>query len=297
MNMFHKGRFFVLFLLAPSLLFLFAFTYLPFGVAFVDSLYDFRNVTLGQEYFVGLSNYMRLFNDPTFHKAVINNLVLIALTVPASLVLALLLAIALTQNTTINRMLRSVFFFPTVIPLVAASALWIFIFLPGSGLIDYYLTRYFGTMSHNFLGNQDTALAALAVLTVWKFSGYYMIFFLAGLQSIPQDALEAVHMEGASRWQAFRLVTFPQLRPTLTFVGTIALIYAVTQVDHIMMMTNGGPNNATNVLLFYIFTTAQDGFDLGKASAATALTMGGLLIVTLMNLHVMERGVHYEHDA
>ncbi len=297
MNLFHKGRFFPLLLLMPSLLFLFAFTYLPFGVAFVDSLYEFRNVTLGQEYFVGFSNYQRLFNDPTFQKAVINNVVLIVLTVPASLLLALVLAIALTHNTTFSRVLRSVFFFPTVIPLVAASALWIFIFLPGSGLIDYYLTRYLGMVSHNFLGDQDTALVALAILTVWKFAGYYMIFFLAGLQSIPKDALEAVYLEGASSWQAFRLVTFPQLRPTLSFVGTIALIYAVTQVDHIMMMTNGGPNNATNVLLFYIFTTAQDGFDLGKASAATVLTMGALLVVTLLNLHVMERGVHYEHEA
>ena len=281
----------------PSVVFLFAFTYMPFGVAFIDSLYDFRNVALGQEYFVGFSNYQRLFNDSTFQKAVVNNIVLIVLTTPASLLLALLLAIALKRSSVVNRALRSVFFFPTVVPVVAASAVWVFIFLPGSGLIDYYLTRYLGMASHNFLGSQDTALVALSVLTVWKFAGYYMIFFLAGLQSIPQDALEAVYLEGASPWQAFWLVTFPRLRPTLTFVGTIALIYAVTQVHHIMMMTNGGPDNATNILLFYIFTTAQQGFDLGKASAATVLTMGALLVVTLVNLYVMERGAHYEHEA
>lgn len=281
-------------LLLPSLVFLFAFTYLPFGVAVIDALYDSRAAEQGVERFVMFENYARLLRDGTFFTACLNNAILVVITVVPSLFLALGMALMIRSDSVINRILRSLFFFPTIIPLVASAGLWIFIFLPGSGLLDYYLTRWLGMSAHNFVGNSHTALAALAVLTIWKFSGYYMIFFLAGLQSIPQGSLEAARLEGANAWQGFRFVTLPQLRPTITFVATIGTIYAVTQVDHIMLITNGGPNNATNILLFYIFSTAQDGLDLGKASAATVLTLAGLLCVTLINMTLFERGTHYE---
>ena len=281
-------------LLLPSLLFLACFTYLPLGVAAFDSLFDSRAAEGGLSVFAGPGNYARLFDDPAFFRACLNNILLIVLTVIPSLALALWMAVMVNGASPLNRLLRSLFFFPTVVPLVAAASLWIFIFLPGIGLIDYYLTRFLGMGQHNFLGNESTALFALAVLTVWKFSGYYMVFFLAGLQGIPKGSLEAAALEGATPWQAFRLVTLPQLRPTLTFVATIASIYAVTQVDHVFMMTNGGPNHSTNVLLYYIFSTAQDGFDLGKASAATVVTLSVLLVFTLFNMAVLERGTHYE---
>jgi len=281
-------------LLIPSLIFIFLFTYLPFGIAAFESLFDFRAMEVGRSVFVGLGNYERLFDDPAFAKACVNNLLFVLGTVIPSLALALWLAVMINGNNVINRMLRSVFFFPTVIPLVGAASLWIFIFLPRVGLIDFYLTNFLGLNQHNFLGNEQTALLALMVLTIWKFAGYYMVFFLAGLQGIPKGSLEAAVMEGANSWQAFWLVTLPRLRPTITFVGTIAIIYAVTQIDHIMVMTNGGPNNATNVLLFYIFTTAQEGLDIGKASAATVVTLAVLLVITIMNMAALERGTHYE---
>jgi sn-glycerol 3-phosphate transport system permease protein len=287
-------RLFPLLLLLPSLIFLFLFTYLPFGVAALESLYEFRGLELGRESFAGLDNYRRLFADPAFSAACANNALLVLLTAAPGIALALGLALLVKRSTLLNRLLRALFFFPTIVPLVAASALWIFIFLPGLGLIDYYLTRYFNMAAHNFLGDEQTALLALVVLTIWKFAGYYMVFFLAALQGIPDDSLEAAALEGAGAWQSFRLVTLPMLRPVITFVGTIAVIYAVTQVDHVLMMTNGGPNNSTSVLLFYIFTTAQEGYDLGKASAATVLTLAVLLLITLVNMHILERGAHYE---
>ncbi len=288
-----KQNSFALWLLLPSILFLFAFTYLPFGVAFIDSLYDSR-MAQGNAEFVFLDNYARLFADSTFFTALWNNIVLIVLTVIPSIALALLLAIGLRANSRTNRILRTLFFMPTTVPLVAAAALWIFIFLPGIGLIDYYLVRFVGTASHNFLGNSQTALGALAILTIWKFAGYYMIFFIAGLQAISESTLEAARLEGANAFQAFYYVTLPLLRPTISFVATIATIYAVTQVDHIMMMTKGGPDNSTNILLYYIFTTAQDSFDLGKASAATVVTLLGLLVTTRLTMNVLEKGAHYE---
>lgn len=244
--------------------------------------------------FVGIDNYLRLLKDPAFHAAVRNNLVYIFFTVFPGMTLALLLALSLKQNTVINRWLRAAFFFPTIVPLVAAASLWSFIFLPGIGLFDYYIGRFFGSGSHNFLGLQETALGALIVISIWKFAGYYMLFFLAGLQAIPDDAMEAARIEGASTVQCFFHITLPLLRPTITFVAIVSLVYAVTQIDHVAIMTNGGPVNATTVVLHYIQSTALESQDFGKASAATFLTIITLFVVSWVNLKVIDRGTYYE---
>jgi sn-glycerol 3-phosphate transport system permease protein len=121
-----------------------------------------------------------------------------------------------------------------------------------------------------------------------------MIFFLAGLQSIPDDANEAAEIEGASQLQCFFHITLPLLRPTLTSVGTVALIYAVTQIDHVGVMTNGGPVNSTTVMLHYIQTVAMESQDLGKASSATVLTVCALFILSCFNMKVIDMGTDYE---
>lgn len=279
--------------LMPTLIFLFLFTYFPLFRSAADSLYDSR-MNSDNPPFVGLQNYVRLLQDDVFWRALLNNLSYILMTVIPGIVLALLLAVALWENTVINRWLRTAFFFPMIIPLVSAATLWLFIFMPGLGLIDYYLAKFFGPMNNNYLGASDSALIALSVIGVWKFAGYYMLFFLAGLQSIPASAREAAMMEGASRTQTFFYVTLPLLRPTISFVVTIALIYAITQIDHVPVMTQGGPNNATTVMLYYIQSLANDTHDLGKASAATFLTLILLFGFSVMNLRVLERGAHYE---
>ncbi|GAB2949950.1 carbohydrate ABC transporter permease [Hafnia psychrotolerans] len=279
--------------LLPTLIFLFLFTYYPLFQSAMDSLYDSR-LNSDTPPFAGLHNYVRLLQDNVFWRALLNNLAYILMTVIPGIVLALLLAVALWENTSLNRWLRTAFFFPMIIPLVSAATLWLFIFMPGMGLLDYYLAKLFGPMNNNYLGMSDSALIALSVIGVWKFAGYYMLFFLAGLQAIPASAREAATMEGASRTQTFFYITLPLLRPTISFVVTIALIYAITQIDHVSVMTQGGPNNATTVMLYYIQSLANDTHDLGKASAATFLTLVLLFGFSVMNLRVLERGAHYE---
>lgn len=290
--MFRQNNSFYLLLLLPGLVLLLLFTYLPLGRSFIDSLHDFRMISEGVK-FVGFENYTRLFSDQNFIAAVKNNFIYILFTVVPGIILALLLALALRSNTLINRWLRAVFFFPTIIPLVAAASLWSFIFLPGIGLYDYYIGHLFGG-AHNYLGQQDTALWALIVISVWKFAGYYMLFFLAGLQAIPDDAMEAAKIEGASSLQCFFYVTLPLLRPTITFVSIVSLVYAITQIDHVAIMTNGGPVNSTTVILHYIQSTALESQDFGKASAATFLTVMALFLVSWANLKVIDRGTYYE---
>lgn len=280
-------------ILLPTLIFLFLFTYYPLFQSAMDSLFDSR-LSSDVPPFVGLQNYLRLIQDSVFWRALLNNLAYILMTVVPGIILALLLAVALWENTSLNRWLRTAFFFPMIIPLVSAATLWLFIFMPGMGLLDYYLAKVFGPMNNNYLGMSNSALIALSVIGVWKFAGYYMLFFLAGLQSIPASAREAALMEGASRPQVFFYITLPLLRPTISFVVTIALIYSITQIDHVAVMTQGGPNNATTVLLYYIQSLANDTHDLGKASAATFLTLVLLFGFSMLNLRVLERGAHYE---
>lgn len=280
-------------ILLPTLIFLFLFTYYPLFQSATDSLFDSR-LSSDAPPFVGLQNYLRLIQDSVFWRALLNNLAYILMTVVPGIVLALLLAVALWENTSLNRWLRTAFFFPMIIPLVSAATLWLFIFMPGMGLLDYTLGKVFGPMNNNYLGMSNSALIALSVIGVWKFAGYYMLFFLAGLQSIPASAREAALMEGASRPQVFFYITLPLLRPTISFVVTIALIYSITQIDHVAVMTQGGPNNATTVLLYYIQSLANDTHDLGKASAATFLTLVLLFGFSMLNLRVLERGAHYE---
>lgn len=278
-------------LLAPSLVFLAAFTYWPIVQVLVQSL---AIETFGSDTVVfGLGNFERLLADASFGRALANNLVYALGTILPSVALALALAVGLQDATRFNAALRTVVFFPVLLPLVAAAALFLFVFMPGIGLLDYYLARL-GAGSTNWLGDPDIALWSLIGLTVWKNAGYYMLFFLAGLQSIPLDLYEAARIEGAGAWARFRRITLPLLGPTLAFVLVIALVNVITQVDHVVVLTKGGPSDSTNLLLFYIYQQAHENYDYGKAAAATVLSVGGLLALSFLSLRTLERGIHYE---
>jgi sn-glycerol 3-phosphate transport system permease protein len=248
-------------LLMPSLFFLALFTYSPILQAFRQSLFR-RGAGEPVERFVGLANYARLFADHAFVQALSNNAVYALGTIVPSLVIALALALALSRSTTVNGALRALFFLPTLVPLVAAAALFAFVFMPRIGLLDHYLAKL-ALPTVNWIGDPDVALASLMLLTVWKNAGYYMLFYLAGLQHIPPDLHDAAVIDGATAWRRFRHITLPLLAPTTVFLAVIALVQALTQVDHVVVLTKGGPSNATNLLLFYIYQTAQESFDLG----------------------------------
>ncbi|WP_238314196.1 carbohydrate ABC transporter permease [Methylobacterium crusticola] len=271
-------------LLAPSLVFLALFTYWPVAEVLWDAAHA---VTRRGSRFVGLENVSALLADDAFRRALLNNGLYAAGTVVPSLVLALGIALALDGAGPVKALLRAVFFLPVLIPLVAAAALFLFLFLPGIGLIDYHLAKL-GLPGANWLGDPDLALGAITVLTVWKNAGYYMLFFLAGLQAIPGETREAALLDGAGPLQRLRHVTLPALRPTFAFVGVIALLNAVTQVDHVVVLTRGGPSDATKLLLFYIYEQAVERYDAGRAAAATVVTLGLLSALTAVSLRRAE---------
>ena len=279
-------------LLAPSLLFLGLFTYLPVVRVAIESLYDQpHGIGAAVATFVGMGNYAKVFADPAFRQAALNNLIYAVGTLLPTLVLALAFALAVQRSTRFASVLRTVFFFPSLVPLVAAASLFFFIFLPGLGLLDYYLAKI-GINGPNWLGDSDIALWSVIGLTVWKNAGYYMLFYIAGLQNIPRDTLEAAMIDGANAWQRLRYVILPALVPTTSFVVVIALINLLTSVDHVIVLTRGGPSNSTNLLLYYIFQAAHENFEIGKAAAATLLSVAVMLAISLGSLRVMERGTH-----
>jgi sn-glycerol 3-phosphate transport system permease protein len=213
--------------------------------------------------------------------------------VPVSVLLALVLAILLNRKFRALGLYRLAFFYPTVLPMVSAATIWLFLYTPDYGLINIFI-GIFHLPSQNWLGESNLALPALMLLGIWKQTGYFMIFYLAGLQALSREIFEAADLDGANAFQAARYLTFPLLTGTTLFVTTIAVVNAFETVDQIYIMTGGGPNNATNMLLFDLWQTLFSFNDYGQASALSVILILVLLIFTVTNFIYTERRATYE---
>jgi len=279
-------------MLLPAMTLLVMFTHYP---ALANLWHSFYSTPKGEHpsVFVGLDNYRNLVADPIFWQSLQNNLIYAAGTIPLSIALALLMAVWVNGRIAGKGFLRLAYFTPTVLPMIAVANIWLFFYTPEYGLVEQ-ISKGLGFPSHNWLGSQSTALGCLMVVTVWKEAGFFMIFYLAALQSMSPNLAEAAAIEGASRWYFFRRVTFPLLMPVTLFVLVNAVINAFRLVDHIVVMTRGGPDNATSLLLYYIY---EIGFRFWDSSYAAALTMVLLVMLGLAALAqfaFLERRTHYQ---
>jgi len=243
--------------------------------------------------YVGLDNYAQLVEDPIFWQALSNNLWYAAGTIPLSIGLAMLMAAWVNGRIAGRGFLRLAYFTPTVLPMIAVANIWLFFYTPEYGLLEK-LTGALGFPTHNWLGSKSTALGALMAVTVWKEAGFFMIFYLAALQQMSPHLAEAAAIEGASRWYFFRRVTFPLLMPTTLFVLVNAVINAFRLVDHIVVMTRGGPDNATALLLYYIYEIGFRFWDPAYAAALTMVLLSLLGVAALAQFWFLERRVHYQ---
>jgi sn-glycerol 3-phosphate transport system permease protein len=278
-------------LLLPAAVLLWLFTYQPILTTLINSLFS---TPRGRRpaHFVGLDNYQALIADPVFWKAVNNNFIYALTTIPISMLLALAMALLVNANLRGKGFMRMAFFTPTVLPMVAVANIWLFFYAPDYGLIDKFLSL-FGHGGNNFLGSAGTALPAIIVITIWKEAGFFMIFYLAGLQQIPPPLLEAARLEGAGFWQTLWRVIIPLLMPTTLFISINAFINAFRMVDHIVAMTKGGPDNATMLLLFYIYQTGFAFWDTGYAATLTVVLLAILAAVALFQFGYADKRVHY----
>jgi sn-glycerol 3-phosphate transport system permease protein len=189
-------------------------------------------------------------------------------------------------------LLRLAYFLPTMLPMIAVANIWMFFYTPDYGLFDSVIAG-FGGGRHNWLGGASTALPAMMIVAIWKEAGFFMIFYLAALQTMPTDLREAAALEGASRWNFFRRVTLPLLMPTTLFVAVNAVINAFRVIDHIIVMTRGGPDNATTLLLFYIYENGFRFWDTATAAAATVVLLTIMAMAAAFQFGVLGRRVHY----
>jgi sn-glycerol 3-phosphate transport system permease protein len=233
-----------------------------------------------------------MLDDPVFHQVMWNNLIFALGTIPASIALALLMAVWVNDRLAGRGFLRMAYFTPTILPMIAVADIWLFFYTPDYGLFDQ-ITGLFGFARRNWLGSRDTVLGCLIVMTIWKEAGFFMIFYLAALQQMPPNLAEAAALEGASRWTFFRRVTFPLLMPTTLFVLINAVINSFRLVDHIVAMTKGGPDNASSLLLYYIFEVGFKYWDTGYASALTVVLLALLATLATAQFLYLDKRVHY----
>ncbi|MBS4009165.1 MAG: sugar ABC transporter permease, partial [Roseovarius sp.] len=252
-------------LLSPAAILLTAFAFYPSMATLWTSLFS-RETRRKPSEFVGTENYTDLFADPTFWKVVTNNLIYAGATIPISIAIALGMALWANSKIPARGFVRTAYFTPTVLPMIAAANLWLFFYTPGLGVLDQ-IGALFGLPSVNWLGQPETALWAVIIVTIWKEAGFFMIFYLAALQTIPEDLKEAADIEGASRFTYTRRIVLPLLMPTTLFIMVNALINSVKLIDHLFILTKGGPNDASKLILYYIWEMAFAFFDAPRASA------------------------------
>jgi len=278
-------------LLLPAIALLAMFTHYPAAATAWHSFFATPRGSRGVA-FVGADNYRALADDPIFWQALSNNLWFAAGTIPLSIALALVMAVWVNGRIAGRGFLRLAYFTPTVLPMIAVANIWLFFFTPEYGLLEQVLGAL-GAGSHNWLGSKSTALGCLMAVTVWKEAGFFMIFYLAALQSMSPHLADAAAIEGASRWYFFRRVTFPLLMPTTLFVLVNAVINAFRLVDHVVVMTRGGPDNATSLLLYYIYEVGFRFWDSAYAAALTIVLLAVLAAAALLQFGFLERRVHY----
>jgi sn-glycerol 3-phosphate transport system permease protein len=279
-------------LLLPAAVLLVTFTHYPAVATFIGSFFSTPKGAR-PAVFVGLDNYQAMIEDPIFWQALHNNIIYAMSTIPLTIVLALFMAVAVNARMVGRSFMRLAFFTPTVLPMIAVANIWLFFYSPGYGLADQVL-GLFGVPSHNWLGDEHTALACLIVVAVWKDAGFFMIFYLAALQQMPPNLSEAAALEGASRWYFFRRVTFPLLMPTTLFVLINAIINSFRLVDHIIVMTRGGPNNTTALLLYYIYEVGFKFWDTAFAATLTVVLLVLLAAMALGQFIFLDRRIHYQ---
>ena len=279
-------------LLSPAALLLTTFAFYPSIATLWASVFS-RGTRRKPSKFIGGENYADLFSDPTFLLVVKNNLIYAAATIPVSIIIALSMALWANSKLPARGFIRTAYFTPTVLPMIAAANLWLFFYTPGFGVLDQ-IGSLFGFQSVNWLGQPETALWAVIIVTIWKEAGFFMIFYLAALQTIPPDLKEASDIEGAGRWTYTRRIVLPLLMPTTLFIMVNAMINSVKLIDHLFILTKGGPSDASKLILYYIWEMAFAFFDAPHAAALTILVLAVLATVAAIQFLFIDRRTHYQ---
>jgi sn-glycerol 3-phosphate transport system permease protein len=281
-------------LIAPTFILVFMFTIWPATQTVIDSTYEPGRARTDTPEYVGLQNYRDLFDSThylgsRFTRIFTNTLIFTGATVFISIPLALLMAILVNRRILARPLWRFALFYPSLLPLIGAASIWAFLYSDSVGLINTVL-RSFGLSGVNWIGDPNTVLGSVTAVNIWKQTGYYMIFYLAGLQGIPREMYEAAELSGANMWQQFRYVTLPYLRRTTLFILVVASIFGFQTVEQLQVLNRGLPGDRGNLILYFIFQNIGERRNLGYINAVTVILVALLLGFTITNFYLFERG-------
>lgn len=282
--------------LAPCFLGLLIFTYLPVMASFGLS-FSYWNL-LGTPEWVGLANYVSVLGDPLFWQSLGVTIFFVGASAALEVVLGLLLAVWLNRAIRGQTWFRTAYFLPFITPMVSVALVWGWLYDPQSGLLNWLLMQA-GLMEKPvaMLYEKDTALWAIIWLRVWKDLGYMLVIFLAGLQAVPQSLYESADLDGSSPLQTFFRITLPMITPTLFFVTIMAMINAFQAFDSVYLLTQGGPEHSTELLVYWMFKNAFEFYRIGPASAIAYILFVLILALTLTQWQLRKRWVMYEDET
>lgn len=276
----------------PALLLILLLLIAPIIVVFLISLTDYQLGALDWSW-VGLGNYAEIFSDRVFLRSLGNTFIYVAIVVPGSVILGLLVAILVHERTKSKAIYQTIFFLPVTTTLIAMSVVWHFLLNPSLGPVTS-LSRALGWGEFDVFGDPDLVLVGLAVIGIWQLVGFNMILFLAGLTAIPRDLYDAADIDGADgAWDRFARVTWPMLGPTTLFVVVTTTITAFRVFDTVAVITRGNPQGRSDVLLYTLYKVGFQDFNMGPASAMTIVFLVFVLVVALVQAFVIDRRTHY----
>lgn len=286
-------RFIAILFLAPSLITFGVFVYYVLVYNFYLSLTSWNFITPNLP-FVGLDNYVAIFSDVETYSVLYNTIYYAIAEVGLSMILGLGLALLMNQQIIARGLFRTLFYFPNIATTSVMGLLWIWIFYPSYGVLNYFLS-WFGIQGPAWLTDPTWAMPAIIIMSVWRSMGYAMVIYLGGLANIPRDYYEASQLDGANRLQTFWSITLPLLSPTTFFLLVTSLIGALQVFDAVAVMTGGGPVGTTQVFNYYIYEKAFVSFKAGYASALATILFLLILGLTVLQSKLSNRWVHYQN--
>ena len=272
--------------LIPAGLVLMVFFFIPFFQTFGLSFFDYSS-SLYHPTFNGIDNYIKLFKEPIFYKVMFNTFMYLVIAVPFLVTFPLFVAILINQKIRGITLYKILIYFPVIVSIVVAAIAFKWLY-SGQGILNYVLS-VFHLPSIGWLIDTKWALFSVAIVTIWKGIGYYMMIYLASLMSVPQDLYEACDIDGANFWQKHLTVTIPHIMPTIALVSTISTISAMKVFAEIYVMTKGGPLDSSKTIVYYIYERAFENLDLGYASAMAVVLLIIVMAFSLINILCFEK--------
>lgn len=281
-------------LAAPAVILLFVFTVYPLFYLIYRSLFGGNLITANPK-FVGFKNYQTLINSEDFHKVLGNTITYTLITVVVTIVLAVIIAAWLNskRNGGLNNVVQTFIFTPHIISMVSVSTLFLWLMDSHNGFFNSILTML-GFEPYTFLASPDTALFSVALVSIWKGLGYYVLLIMAALQNIPTSVYEAAEMDDTPKIRTFFKITLPMISPTILFTSVVATIASFKVFDSVSIMTGGGPLNSTNTLVYYIYEYAYRYGKPGQACAAGVILLIFVCLITWVQFQVSKKRVHYQ---